>query len=951
MRFFYRFSVLLACTLFGAVVAQPDQRAENGARGRGLVQVPSTAISLDAQSPRPFVRTTPPVSVQLPVNGEKFQSGASLPGTTPVKREIKELRAQQQSRRLAARVEMTKPKPPNSGSKYEGPSNKGPNTGDNASDPFVFVGLPFQDVWTTDGYTDDYDECPPEGGGSPDVIYRFLSDHSQFIAVSLCNSSYDTKVSITYSNDEYTVVACSDDACGLQSLIGSFYLESGDEIFIIVDGFGGDFGDYELDVYEVYGEDEFDAIVIPSMPYHASYSTEFRNNDYDEPCPDSSTSADVVFVYTPQDYEDVTIDLCGSSYDTKVFVYENSIIPGSPFACNDDDTSCSNFQSKIECLQLIGGNTYYIIVDGWGNQTGEFTLDMFTCAPPCWTGCVPEATPDLETCPEPGLDTINGGCWDEGYFQLIDPGEIVCGQVYWDATDYDTDWYLRYLFEGDSVTWCVVANFPVIAHALDLTGGCGSEFDLAYGTALNCDTLCLGVRVSAEGYYAFMVENDYNFGYWPCEYGPQYQAQLLVNPACGWGGCPLGSISEGEECIELSGLGEDTVNGGCYVIPPAFSEVPDNQYICGSLWRTSTNWDEDVYIRGLRAGESVTFGVQAEVPVTVYIYDIGGACEYSQIVDYASGAPCEILTLEGTANGPTDFAFVVFATDVGNLYRCNSDPEIKWNYTAVINRTNFCQSLACTPGATIELEGCEITALQGYNAGCNTVPPTYAYMSYDETICGTAWYGTTGNSLWRDTDWHDANVADGDSVIWCVTAEFNFDAYIIDVSPDCDFDSNVTVVYDTGYACDTIYLSTRKQPGQDLKFALAPRFYEQWLWCEYGDWNWAATLTKVDESCACDCAHDPACDSLTDIFDVTNAVNVAFRNAAAMLDPNSNCPWQTTDVNCDGVTDIFDVTKFVNVAFRNGDPASEFCQPCVLIGLAESTAPRIPQVSELKNDY
>jgi hypothetical protein len=81
-------------------------------------------------------------------------------------------------------------------------------------------------------------------------------------------------------------------------------------------------------------------------------------------------------------------------------------------------------------------------------------------------------------------------------------------------------------------------------------------------------------------------------------------------------------------------------------------------------------------------------------------------------------------------------------------------------------------------------------------------------------------------------------------------------------------------------------------------------------------------------ACACGCHADPSCDGLTDIFDVTQAVNVAFRNGAAVADPNATCPRHTTDVDCSGLTDIFDVVRFVNVAFRNGNPTSEFCDPC-----------------------
>jgi hypothetical protein len=81
-------------------------------------------------------------------------------------------------------------------------------------------------------------------------------------------------------------------------------------------------------------------------------------------------------------------------------------------------------------------------------------------------------------------------------------------------------------------------------------------------------------------------------------------------------------------------------------------------------------------------------------------------------------------------------------------------------------------------------------------------------------------------------------------------------------------------------------------------------------------------------ACACDCHADPTCDGVTDILDVVNTVNVAFRNFSAMPDPNPACPVETTDTDCDGDTDIIDVTKMVNVAFRNMSPASQFCDPC-----------------------
>jgi hypothetical protein len=34
-------------------------------------------------------------------------------------------------------------------------------------------------------------------------------------------------------------------------------------------------------------------------------------------------------------------------------------------------------------------------------------------------------------------------------------------------------------------------------------------------------------------------------------------------------------------------------------------------------------------------------------------------------------------------------------------------------------------------------------------------------------------------------------------------------------------------------------------------------------------------------------------------------------------------------VDCSQDTDIIDVVKLVSVAFRNGNPAVEFCDPCL----------------------
>jgi hypothetical protein len=100
-----------------------------------------------------------------------------------------------------------------------------------------------------------------------------------------------------------------------------------------------------------------------------------------------------------------------------------------------------------------------------------------------------------------------------------------------------------------------------------------------------------------------------------------------------------------------------------------------------------------------------------------------------------------------------------------------------------------------------------------------------------------------------------------------------------------------------------------------------------------GDYDGFLTMLSdfgVNEcGCFCQCPADPACDGVrSDIVDVVQAITVAFRGGAPILDPSPTCPFAPTDVNCSGATDVVDIVKIVSVAFRGGSPAVEYCDPC-----------------------
>ncbi len=120
------------------------------------------------------------------------------------------------------------------------------------------------------------------------------------------------------------------------------------------------------------GDDIGSAVAIGSLPYSNTGTTEGYTDDYDEECPSASASPDVVYSYTPSGAE--TVDIYVWGYDTKLFVYENSWTPGNPYACNDDFFYYG--QSALQDLALTGGNTYYIVIDGWSGDFGAYEFEM-----------------------------------------------------------------------------------------------------------------------------------------------------------------------------------------------------------------------------------------------------------------------------------------------------------------------------------------------------------------------------------------------------------------------------------------------------------------------------------------------------------------------------------------------------------------------------------------------
>ncbi|MCB2229099.1 hypothetical protein KQH82_00145 [bacterium] len=131
------------------------------------------------------------------------------------------------------------------------------------------------------------------------------------------------------------------------------------------------------------GDTVNDAVAITSLPFSGTGTTTGYTNDYDEVCTyTGSTAPDVVYSYSPATAEWIDLSLCQSLYDTKLYIYENTVTAGSPYACNDDACGSDGYKSQLTGIFVSPGNTYYIVVDGYGTESGTYFLDIAAGDPP-----------------------------------------------------------------------------------------------------------------------------------------------------------------------------------------------------------------------------------------------------------------------------------------------------------------------------------------------------------------------------------------------------------------------------------------------------------------------------------------------------------------------------------------------------------------------------------------
>jgi hypothetical protein len=92
-------------------------------------------------------------------------------------------------------------------------------------------------------------------------------------------------------------------------------------------------------------------------------------------CQANTTGEDVIYSITARSSGTITLDTCGSSFDTVLYV--GTTCGAFATACDDDAGSgaCGELTSTTS-FAATAGTTYYIVVDGYNSQDGTYVLNV-----------------------------------------------------------------------------------------------------------------------------------------------------------------------------------------------------------------------------------------------------------------------------------------------------------------------------------------------------------------------------------------------------------------------------------------------------------------------------------------------------------------------------------------------------------------------------------------------
>jgi hypothetical protein len=203
--------------------------------------------------------------------------------------------------------------------------------------------------------------CGSSGGR--DQSYTFTASSTGTYGFDTIGSSFDTILHVRSAG--CVELACNDDSVGVQSAV-QVPLTAGQQVLIVVDGYGSAFGSYTLNVSA--------PLVCPATALGSTYpqtvsgTTSGALNQYSGTC-GGSGAPERSYSFTAPGAGSYTFSTAGSSYDTVLYVRDGTCA-GAQLGCNDDT---GGLQSQVS-VSLGANQIVAIFVDGYSSGSGAYQL-------------------------------------------------------------------------------------------------------------------------------------------------------------------------------------------------------------------------------------------------------------------------------------------------------------------------------------------------------------------------------------------------------------------------------------------------------------------------------------------------------------------------------------------------------------------------------------------------
>ena len=265
-------------------------------------------------------------------------------------------------------------------------------TGDDCADPIIITlpaALPYTDASQTNcGRGNTYAAtCLGSYDGGEDIIYRL--DVTADVTVDITMDPKGTTwtgmlLDDSCPPDPTTCLYKSTGSSGSRTILGAALTAAGSPYYIMIDTWPTPdcIPDFDLTITVAAGpppNDECaDAEAIGEVTDYAFNTTNATTSGVGT----HSIGKDIWYVYSASGDGTIDVDLCGSSFDTKLAVWDGC--GGTEIAYNDDGCYAKALQSSLDDVDVLNGEDYFIQVGGYGTAAGAGDITIaFTPTPSC----------------------------------------------------------------------------------------------------------------------------------------------------------------------------------------------------------------------------------------------------------------------------------------------------------------------------------------------------------------------------------------------------------------------------------------------------------------------------------------------------------------------------------------------------------------------------------------